>query len=583
MWGTSKMKPTDRDLLLMNQLAYHSPSSIDRNGMTVTQLAQRVIDDLNNELMHLDKNSKDYKLKQEELKLMQEIVNNPKYASWTIDGTTNQNGTNGLRAIAIGTGDGHGIVAFAGTEGMFKVGEDQTDNVDNVNMARKDPTPQQMAALKFLEDMSSAYTSFDVTGHSKGGNNAIFAALMISEEIARKIHRVVTYNSPGFSREVLNGFKNLSILDGKVTQYRTTGDVVPALLMNDIGEITYVESTIDGLTDSHYLHTFIFDESGAVVPSTDGPAWYIGIIRTFTTGLQDLPERAVEWITNVVSFFIKNQAAVERIIPTLIMMAGALFVLNPALVIALVKFLAILVVAIVVLALIAFIITEGLELFKKLFQEFKNKAKAAAVAIVDFYERAKTWLDNFFKKMWEGIKNLFNQGKSNAVKAVKYNAEALDKLKKKVASIASDYWNKVRNSIAKVHAPIFKSTAVIFGSNAGLLSAVGQINVTISRIDDMQRRLSVLRTRYLDSKLATNSARAVVSKVSSHYNKPGESYVRNCCRDIDAELKNAQNFIDAAERSLNKRRQVLVSAIDIFRQADQTARTKVRTAARSFA
>ena len=252
-----KTEPTARDLLLMNQLAYYSlhESEVEK-GLTVRDHAEHAMDRL--------------KDGSEKYLLMQEILENPMYSSWTIDLSTNQNRTNGLRAIAIGTGGGHGIVAYAGTEGWVDEGSSLTDMIDNVKITKAEPTEQQIAALGFLEDASGIYSSIDVSGHSKGGNNAIFAALMVEREIADSINSIVTYNSPGFNREIIKKFSNLDMLNDSITQYCTPDDVVSMMLESaNIGEKVYVKSTETNIGKTHSLYSFMFDGENIVPANID--------------------------------------------------------------------------------------------------------------------------------------------------------------------------------------------------------------------------------------------------------------------------------------------------------------------------
>jgi len=250
-------EPTARDLLLMDQLAYYSLHKSEiKKGLTVRDHAEQAMGRL--------------KYESEKYYLMQEILENPKYTSWTIDISTNQNRTNGLRAIAVGTGGGHGIVAYAGTEGWVDEGANLTDMIDNVNMTKAQPTKQQIAALSFLEDASRMYSAIYVSGHSKGGNNAIFAALMVDREIADAICSIVTYNSPGFNHELIQGFSNLDLLNDRITQYCTPDDLVNMMLENaDIGEKVYVKSTETNIGKTHSLHSFMFDGENIVPASAE--------------------------------------------------------------------------------------------------------------------------------------------------------------------------------------------------------------------------------------------------------------------------------------------------------------------------
>jgi Mg2+ and Co2+ transporter CorA len=120
----------------------------------------------------------------------------------------------------------------------------------------------------------------------------------------------------------------------------------------------------------------------------------------------------------------------------------------------------------------------------------------------------------------------------------------------------------------------------LFGSVSSALTLASQIVITLSQIDDLQRRLATLRQNYLNARTATNNASSIVSRVSSHYH---ESYVRSCCRDIENDIRNAQKYIDTAERNLDRRRRVLAEAVNAYRKAEQDAVRDIRNTAASFA
>jgi len=258
-------EPTTRDLLLMSQLAYYSPEQPEiEPGTTVVELADYALD-------YINENSDKYDL-------ILEIIENPKYSNWIIDNTTNQNDTNGLRAFSAATGDGHGIIAYGGTEGLYE-GAFFIDMIDNINMAKAQPTDQQTAALEFLDEVIIMYDSVDVTGHSKGGNNAIFASFMLSSATAGSINNIVTFNAPGFNNEVILNFKNTDFLNNNVTQYRAPDDFVSAILETEsIGDTIYAETRETGIGITHSLHTFMFDGDDIIL-TTEEQAWFVKLLQ----------------------------------------------------------------------------------------------------------------------------------------------------------------------------------------------------------------------------------------------------------------------------------------------------------------
>lgn len=84
------------------------------------------------------------------------------------------------------------IVAFKGTSG----GEEWIDNVEGLNVS---DTQCQKEALDFIESLG--YTDITVTGHSKGGNKAMYVAIT-----SDKVKECVAFDAQGFSQKFLDKY-----------------------------------------------------------------------------------------------------------------------------------------------------------------------------------------------------------------------------------------------------------------------------------------------------------------------------------------------------------------------------------------
>lgn len=106
--------------------------------------------------------------------------------------------------------------------------------------------PAQKLACKYLEEaLDNLSGSFILTGHSKGGNLAIYSASNINEASRERIESIYTYDAPGVHTSVLEseGYKAIS---SKVTAYVPEDTVVGALLEKDV-ETVVVKSKLFGL------------------------------------------------------------------------------------------------------------------------------------------------------------------------------------------------------------------------------------------------------------------------------------------------------------------------------------------------
>lgn len=110
------------------------------------------------------------------------------------------------------------IVAFRGTSA--------SDNewVDNVEGLNASDTKAQKEALDFIESLP--FDDITVTGHSKGGNKAMYVTIT-----SDKVTRCVAYDGQGFSQEFIDKYwAEIQAKGGSITAYSLSTDYVHALL-----------------------------------------------------------------------------------------------------------------------------------------------------------------------------------------------------------------------------------------------------------------------------------------------------------------------------------------------------------------
>jgi hypothetical protein len=103
-------------------------------------------------------------------------------------------------AITVFPGDGSMVIAYRGTDDTI-VGWKE-----NFNMSFLPIVPAQAAAAEYLEYAArenAEYSSIRLTGHSKGGNLAVFAAVNCTKSVKKKLVNVWSNDGPGFNKNIL--------------------------------------------------------------------------------------------------------------------------------------------------------------------------------------------------------------------------------------------------------------------------------------------------------------------------------------------------------------------------------------------
>ena len=103
-------------------------------------------------------------------------------------------------AVTILPGDGSVVIAYRGTDDTI-VGWKE-----NFNMSFLPVVPAQTAAAEYLELAAKSNLStpqIRLTGHSKGGNLAVYAAVNCSKEVKKRLIDVWSNDGPGFNKSIL--------------------------------------------------------------------------------------------------------------------------------------------------------------------------------------------------------------------------------------------------------------------------------------------------------------------------------------------------------------------------------------------
>jgi hypothetical protein len=502
-----------------------------------------------------------------------------KLQDWEIvDVDSSQNTSNGLYAVVLRSKKtGEIVVSYRGSE-AFETGN-INDWHDNTRLAATTDTEQQIASVNFLRGVMDKFPNADisVTGHSKGGNDALYAAVTVGQPYQDRIASVVTFNAPGFGSEFFAVYDSqIKAVAGRSVEYQNEADMVSSLLYN-IGSVKIsltsdTDKNMLNMDVNHGFDGFMFNSDGSLVLNASQkkvPA--CNAVRGVSASVEILPGPLIDAVLAAGFKLIGDIQKGEFDFIDGVIVAGmglavgaaaAFLAINPLGFIAVVG-------TLLAIGAIAVLLTYAVVKIGELITAGLKAVNAAALAVMAFLEGLGNKLADLFAKAIDTAVKLFTAAK-----------DAILDFGSKLLAKVGDFCNRVTQAVTNFFEGVGNWIKGLFGSASAAIAFSGEIAVTISRIDEMHGRVASLRNRYLDAKSAISGAKSVVSRVSAYYR---ESYVRSCCRDIESNLGNAQKYLDAAERDLERKRRTLADAVDSYRRADSDSVKDICNTAAGFA
>lgn len=241
-------KLTEKQLLLLNNLIYRREFTEKKNeDLTVGEI-------LNTIISKEDGNSAQQTMTPEEWDAVYEIANGDNEIKNLQVTHMNYEKETGAKMACFVDESGQAYAVFAGTGA--------NEWRDDCVAGTMTDSPQQVKAKEWIE--STGYDDIIVSGHSKGGNKAMYVTV-----VTDCVSECYAFDGEGFSQEFCEKYEE-QIREKKSSIHLTASyrDFVNVLLITVAGDVYYVENDI-GVADASQYHSpdalFMYDSSGDIV------------------------------------------------------------------------------------------------------------------------------------------------------------------------------------------------------------------------------------------------------------------------------------------------------------------------------
>lgn len=187
-------------------------------------------------------------------------------------------------AITYELAPGEYFIAFRGTDNSV-VGWKE-----DFNMSFQDEIPSQKEAVKYAADMMKRHEGrFYLGGHSKGGNLAVYTAMMLPDEMKERLVCVYNYDGPGFWEEVYESesYKKIRPLIRKMIPQSS----IVGMLMEGDNNYAVVKNKAVGFMQHNSFNWIVTDDRFEILEDADAAANILkGTLNRWLKGME-LEER----------------------------------------------------------------------------------------------------------------------------------------------------------------------------------------------------------------------------------------------------------------------------------------------------
>lgn len=250
------MNLTDSEIMMVEQLTYFGNIDAGDKGKTIEEILSEYTED-RLKAMETSSTSEDA----DRAAVIRYLQNSDNVKNLVLDDTMEDASGKRLALCFTEPGsEGEALVAFQGT-----TAKEWGDNVEGATVA---DTQRQIEALDYIESLP--YDNITVTGHSKGGNKAMYVAIT-----SDKVNRCVSMDGQGFSQEFMDKYAAEIEEKGQIiSNYSIKTDYVHVLLFQPPGsnQISCEGYRIGKDIKRHHqpFTYFQIDENGQIVLDKDG-------------------------------------------------------------------------------------------------------------------------------------------------------------------------------------------------------------------------------------------------------------------------------------------------------------------------
>ena len=235
------MELSEKQLLLLDEFMYSDIAPKTQNGSTLAEATERYVDgsgkvsveliqqDIDNGTLHL---SGDLNKNAAAMADVMQQIRDDSYLSGLKKTASSKEYEGSIRAACfVDEATGEATVAFRGTGGSYRQWNNNFEGYGDISQQ------SQRDAAEFINGLP--YNNITVTGHSNGGNQAMYVTVVCSD----KVGRCVSYEGQGFSDEFCLRYMNeIAQNKGKITNISGDTDFVNTLLNNIAGDTIYLKT-----------------------------------------------------------------------------------------------------------------------------------------------------------------------------------------------------------------------------------------------------------------------------------------------------------------------------------------------------
>lgn len=274
------------DILILNELGYLplAEQMALGEGQLVTDLAPSVLDLL-----------VDFLVTSERLALLKAVVGSRRFADLTLLDYVNEIDPayeKQFAALVFALPSlGYRQLVFRGTDDSL-VGWKE-----DFNMTYMSEIPAQRRAVTFLRQVLGQTTGqLLVSGHSKGGNLAVYASSFITSDLQDRLQAIYVFDAPGLHERVLSS-RGYQVISSKMVVIRPQDSIVGVMLASDQSPII-IASDKQGI-DQHNVIYWQVDGYGLKQVETSTQTSQI-LEQTFQSWTKELGSQDLKVLVDVV-------------------------------------------------------------------------------------------------------------------------------------------------------------------------------------------------------------------------------------------------------------------------------------------